>query len=183
MIASAFTYRNAARIVQIVVLSSVEVDIHENGRLDLPNSLLRRLDFAVATVHSAFGLGREKQTERLLRAMDNPCLAVLAHPTGRLIGEREGLDIDFERVLMAARERSALIEVNGQPDRLDTDEWHYKLAKEIGVRLALSTDAHGTADLDFMRYAVDQAWRGWLEPADIIKTRNLVDLKTALRRP
>lgn len=144
----------------IVVLSSVEVDIHEDGRLDLPNSILRRLDFAVGAVHSAFGLSRDKQTERLLRAMDNPHLAILAHPTGRLIGEREGCDIDLERLLMGARERGCAIEVNGQPDRLDLSEWHCKLAKEIGVKLVLSTDAHNPAELAFMRYAVEQARAG-----------------------
>jgi histidinol phosphatase-like PHP family hydrolase len=103
-------------------------------------------------------------------------------PTGRLIGERAGIDIDLERVLVAARERGVAIEVNGQPERLDLDEWHCKLAKEIGVRLVLSTDAHSTNELGFMRYAADQARRGWLEPADILNTRGLDDLRTALRR-
>jgi DNA polymerase (family X) len=165
-----------------VILSSVEVDILEDGRLDLPNSALSRLDFAVGAVHSAFGLPREKQTERLLRAMDNPYLAVLAHPTGRLIGEREGIDIDLERILVAARERGVAIEVNGQPDRLDLNEWHCKLAKDIGVKLVLSTDAHSTNELGFMRFAVDQARRGWLESADILNTHGLDELRAALRR-
>jgi len=163
------------------ILSSVEVDILEDGRLDLPNSALSRLDFAVGAVHSAFGLPREKQTERVLRAMDNPHLAVLAHPTGRLIGERDGIDIDLERILVAARERGVAIEVNGQPERLDLNEWHCKLAKEIGVKLVLSTDAHSTNELAFMSFAVDQARRGWLEPADILNTRGLDELKAALR--
>jgi DNA polymerase (family 10) len=165
-----------------VVLSSVEVDILEDGRLDLPNSALRRLDFAVGAVHTAFGLPRKKQTERLLRAMDNPCFAILAHPTGRLIGERHGIDTDLERIFVAARERGVAIEVNGQPDRLDLDEWHCKLAKEIGVSLVLSTDAHSASELGFMRFAVDQARRGWLEPADVLNTRGLDDLRAALRR-
>ena len=156
----------------IVVLSSVEVDILEDGQLDLPNSVLSRLDFAVGAVHSAFGLPREEQTERLLRAMDNPHLAVLAHPTGRLIGEREGCDIDLERVLSGARERGCVLEINGQPDRLDLNEWHCKLAKESGVKLVLSTDAHNSGELAFMRFAVEQARRGWLEPADIVNTRD-----------
>ena len=167
----------------IVVLSSVEVDILEDGQLDLPNSVLSRLDFAVGAVHSAFGLPREEQTERLLRAMDNPHLAVLAHPTGRLIGEREGCDIDLERVLSGARERGCVLEINGQPDRLDLNEWHCKLAKESGVKLVLSTDAHNSGELAFMRFAVEQARRGWLEPADIVNTRGLDELRAALRRP
>ncbi len=165
-----------------VVLSSVEVDILEDGRLDLPNSILSRLDFTVGAVHSAFALPRDKQTQRLLRAMDNPHLAVLAHPTGRLIGEREGSDLDLERVLLGARERGCAIEVNGQPDRLDPNEWHCKLAKEIGVKLVLSTDAHNPSELGFMRYAVEQARRGWLEPSDILNTRSLGGLRAVLRR-
>ena len=108
----------------IVVLSSVEIDILEEGRLDLLDAILSRLDFTVGAVHSGFALPRDKQTERLLRALDNPHLAVLAHPTGRLVGERQGYDFDIERILIAARERGCAVEVNGQPDRLDLDEWH-----------------------------------------------------------
>jgi DNA polymerase (family X) len=165
----------------IRVLSGVEVDILEDGKLDLPDSVLRRLDFGVGAVHSGFALPRDKQTERLLRAIDNPNLAVLAHPSGRLIGEREGCDFDFERVLAAARESGCAIEVNGQPERLDLDEWHCKLAKDSGVKLVLSTDAHSPAELGFMRYAVDQARRGWLEPSDILNTGSLAALKPLLR--
>jgi len=185
-------YRLAAQIDQIarlnetlsnfVVLSAVEVDILDDGRLDLPDSILRRLDFAVAAVHSAFDLPRDKQTARLLKAMDNPQVGVLAHPTGRLIDERGGLDLDIERVLAGAFERGVALEINGQPDRLDLNEWHCKLAKDIGVKLVASTDAHSTAELGFMRFAVDQARRGWLEPADLINTRDLAGLKGMLRR-
>jgi len=164
------------------VLSSVEVDILEDGRLDLPNDILARLDFAVGAVHSAFDLPRDQQTTRLLKAMDNSHIAVLAHPTGRLIEERTGYDIDMERLLAGTRERGCAVEVNGQPDRLDLNEWHGKLAKEMGVKLVLSTDAHSVAELGFMRYAVDQARRGWLEPTDIINTRDLLGLREALRR-
>jgi DNA polymerase (family X) len=165
----------------ITVLSSVEVDILEDGRLDLPDSVLRRLDFAVGAIHSAFALPRDRQTDRLLRAIDNPNLAVLAHPGSRLLGEREGCDFDFERVVAATRERGCALEVNGQPERLDLDEWHCKLAKESGVKVVLSTDAHSPVELGFMRYAVDQARRGWLEPADILNTQDLGQLKASLR--
>ncbi len=164
------------------VLRSVEVDILDDGRLDLPDDILARLDFVVGAIHSAFDLPRDKQTSRLLKAMDNPHLSVLAHPTGRLIEERRGCDFDVERVLAGARERGVALEVNGQPDRLDLNEWHCKLAKEMGVKLALSTDAHSTAELGFMRYAVDQARRGWLEPGDIVNTRDLAGLWRLLRR-
>jgi DNA polymerase (family X) len=163
------------------VLRSVEVDILEDGSLDLPNEILARLDFAVGAIHSAFDLPRDKQTSRLLKAMDNPYLAVLAHPTGRLIEQRGGCDIDIERVLTGAGERGCALEVNGQPDRLDLNEWYCKLAKELAVKLVLSTDAHSIAELGFMRYAVDQARRGWLEPSDILNTRVLAEFRSALR--
>ncbi len=164
------------------VLSSAEVDILEDGRLDLPDSILKKLDFTVAAVHSAFDLSRDKQTERLLRAMDNPHVAVIAHPTGRLIDERAGVDLDVERVLQGAAERGVALEINGQPDRLDLNEWHCKLAKQLGVKLVASTDAHSVAELGFMRFAVEQARRGWVEPGDLINTRGLSDLRSLLRR-
>lgn len=164
------------------VLRSVEVDILEDGSLDLPNEALAGLDFAVGAIHSAFDLPRDKQTSRLLKAMDNPHVAVLAHPTGRLIEQRGAYDLDIERVLAGARERGCALEVNGQPDRLDLNEWHCRLAKEMGVKLVLSTDAHSVAELGFMRYAVDQARRGWLESDNILNTRDLAGLRASLRR-
>ncbi len=164
------------------VLRSVEVDILEDGSLDLPNQALAGLDFAVGAIHSAFDLPRDKQTSRLLKAMDNPHVAVLAHPTGRLIEQRGAYDLDIERVLAGARERGCALEVNGQPDRLDLNEWHCRLAKEMGVKLVLSTDAHSVAELGFMRYAVDQARRGWLESDNILNTRDLAGFRASLRR-
>ena len=164
------------------VLCGAEVDILDDGRLDLPDGILKRLDFAVAAVHTAFDLTRDKQTARLLKALDNPHVAALAHPTGRLIGGRGAIDLDIERVLAGAKERGVVLEINGQPDRLDLNEWHAKLAKDMGVALALSTDAHSALELGFMRYAVDQARRGWIEPDDLINTRDLAGLRDAVRR-
>jgi DNA polymerase (family X) len=109
--------------------------------------------------------------------MDDPHIAVIAHPTGRLIDQRGGVDLDIERVLTGARERGCALEVNGQPDRLDLNEWHCKLAKDIGVKLVTSTDAHNTVELGCMRFAVDQARRGWLEPADVVNSRDLAGLR------
>jgi DNA polymerase (family 10) len=165
-----------------IVLSGVEVDILVDGKLDLPDNILRRLDFAIAAIHYDLDLPREKQTTRLLKAMDNPNVTVITHPTGRLIDQRSGIDVEVERVLRKGHECGCAIEVNGQPDRLDLNEWHCKLARDIGVRLVLSTDAHSIAELGFMRYAVDQARRGWLEPADIINTRETAGMKRLLRR-
>ncbi|MFO1058893.1 MAG: DNA polymerase/3'-5' exonuclease PolX [Dongiaceae bacterium] len=164
------------------VLAGVEVDILEDGRLDLPDAVLGRLDLVVGAVHGAFALPRERQTERLIRAMDNPHLSILAHPTGRLIGRRAPLALDIERLLHAAGERGCALEVNGQPERLDLDDRLVRLARDRGVRLALSTDAHSPAELGFMRHAVDQARRGWARAADIVNTRDCEGLRRALRR-
>jgi len=170
------------RLEGITVLKSVEVDILEDGRLDLPDSVLKELDFTVGAIHYGFGYSRAKQTTRILRAMDNPYLSILAHPTGRLINQREACDIDLEKVLQAARERGCVMELNAQPDRLDLDDRGCRLAREIGVKVAISTDAHRAADLDLARFGIDQARRGWLEPGDVVNTLPLAALKRALRR-
>ena len=170
-----------AKLEGITVLKSVEVDILEDGRLDLPDDVLKELDFTVCAIHYGFGYGRAKQTARVLRAMDNPYFSVLAHPAGRLIDARQPIEIDLERVLEAARERGRILEVNAQPERLDLDERGCRLAKEVGVKVAISTDAHRAADLDLVRFGVDQARRGWLEPADVVNTRPLAALRKLLR--
>jgi DNA polymerase (family 10) len=164
------------------VLKGVEVDILADGRLDLPDEILSRLDVVVAAVHYKFDLSRQAQTERIIRAMDNRHMAILAHPTGRLIGEREPYDVDMERIIAAAHERGCYLEINAEPDRLDLTDVHAQAAKSMGVKVAISTDAHTMAALGYMRFGVDQARRGWLEPADVINTRPLAELKKLLRR-
>jgi DNA polymerase (family X) len=171
-----------ARLDGLTVLKSIEVDILEDGRLDLPDGVLKELDFTVCAIHYGFGYRRARQTARLLRAMDNPHFSILAHPTGRLINAREAYDIDLERVLEAARERGCVLEVNAQPDRLDLDDRGCRLAREVGVKVAISTDAHRIADLDLMRFGVDQARRGWLEPGDVVNTLPLGALRRVLQR-
>jgi len=166
----------------IAVLKSVEVDILEDGSLDLPDEVLKELDFTVCAIHYGFRRSRAQQTRRLLRAMDNRYFSILAHPTGRLINAREPYEIDLERVLEAARERGIVMELNAHPDRLDLDDRGCRLAKEIGVKVAIATDAHRVEGLDLMRYGVDQARRGWLEPGDVINTRPLAGLRRLLRR-
>jgi len=170
-----------AKLQGIVVLKSAEVDILDNGSLDMPDAVLKELDFTVCAIHYGLNRSREKQTERILRAMDNPYFTILAHPTGRLINAREPCDIDLERVLVAARERGRIMEVNAHPDRLDLDDQGCRMAKEAGVRVAISTDAHRAADLDLMRFGIDQARRGWLEPDDVVNTRPLAELRRLLR--
>jgi len=164
------------------ILKSAEVDILDDGALDLPDDILKELDFTVCSIHYRFGLTEQKQTERVLRAMDNRYFHIFGHPTGRLIGEREPYAIDMERVLRGALERGCHMEVNAQPDRLDLNDAHCRLAKEIGVKVAIATDAHRTTDLDKLRFGVDQARRGWLEPDDVLNTRSVSALQKLLRR-
>lgn len=164
------------------ILKGVEVDILDDGRLDLPDEILSRLDIVVAAVHYKFDLSRDTQTERIIRAMDNRNVSILAHPTGRLIGVREPYEVDMDRILAAAQERGCCVEINAEPDRLDLSDVHVQAAKSTGVKIAISTDAHSTAALGYMRFGVDQARRGWLEAGDVINTRSLPELKRILKR-
>jgi DNA polymerase (family 10) len=164
------------------ILKGAEVDILENGSLDLPDDLLGRLDLTVCAVHYKFNLSRRKQTERIIRAMDNPYFNILAHPTGRLLNERKPYDLDMEQIMAAALERGCFLEVNAQPVRLDLTDLHCKMAKDMGVKVAISTDAHRTTEFEFMRFGVGQARRGWLEPTDIINTQPLNKLKRLFQR-
>jgi DNA polymerase (family 10) len=166
----------------IFVLKAIEVDILEDGSLDLPDEILKELDLTVCSVHYKFNLSRKKQTERIMRAMDNPYFHILAHPSGRLINEREPYEVDIERLMEGARERGRVLELNAHPDRLDLTDRDCKMAKEMGVKVAISTDAHRTTDLDFMRFGVNQARRGWLEPDDVINTQSRTQLMKLLQK-
>jgi len=166
----------------IVLLKAIEVDILEDGSLDLPDSVLRELDLTVCSVHYKFNLSQRRQTERILRAMDDPYCNIIAHPTGRLINKRDPYDVDVETLMQAARERGCILEINAQPERLDLNDDHCLLAREIGVKLAISTDAHSAEGLKLMRYGVAQARRGWLENGNIINTRPLKEMLKMLRR-
>lgn len=170
-----------ARLKGFVVLKGIEVDILEDGGLDLPNAVLAELDVVVAAVHSKFNLPRRKQTERIVRALDHPHVRILAHPSGRLINERDAYDVDLERIIEAAGERGRILELNAHPQRLDLDDVHCRLARERGVRVAISTDAHAVEHLDFMRYGVGQARRGWLEASDVVNTLGLPALRRLLK--
>jgi DNA polymerase (family 10) len=165
----------------ILILTGIEVDILEDGTLDLPDDVLQRLDICVAAVHTYFDLPRDEQTERILRALDNPNVDIFVHPTGRRIGERPPYAVDMERVIEAALERGCYLEINANPERLDLNDVHARMAKEMGLKLAISTDAHSARTLDYMRFGVDQARRGWLTADDVLNTRTWDDLKRMLR--
>ena len=164
------------------LLKSCEVDILSDGSLDIANDTLRRLDFVCGAIHYNFNLSREKQTDRIIRAMDNPSFSILAHPTGRLINKRQPYELNMERVIRAAAERGCIIEINAHPDRLDMNDVHARMAKDAKVKIAISTDAHSAEGLDLMRFGIDQARRGWLEAKDVVNTRTWRELKTIFRR-
>ncbi|WP_455381506.1 DNA polymerase/3'-5' exonuclease PolX [Salinispira pacifica] len=168
---------------EIVVLRGVEVDILQDGTLDLPDELLAACDLVVASIHYDREMSEEKMTERILRALDNRCVNILGHPTGRMIGEaREPMRFDVQRIMRAALDRGVFLEVNAQPERLDLSDIHCRRAKEMGLKLAVSTDAHTASHLSYMKYGVAQACRGWIEADDVINTRPLPALRKLLER-
>lgn len=167
----------------IRILKSCEVEILEDGRLDLESDILGRLDFTVCGIHSGLSASGEALTERVLRAMDDPNFNILAHPTGRLINRRPPAAIDLERVMQAALERGCFLELNAQPSRLDLDDLHCKMARDMGLSVPISTDAHAPQQLELMRFGVDQAARGWLEAGDVLNTLPLDRLLARLRAP
>jgi len=166
----------------ITLLKGIEVDILEDGSLDLPDDVLGRLDLVVGAVHSQFHLSRAKQTERILRAMDHPHFTLLAHPSGRLIDRREPYDVDMLRIIRHARKRGCFLELNAHPERLDLLDSHCQMAKEEGVLVSINSDAHSSFDFSNLKYGVGQARRGWLEKDDVLNTRPLAALRRLLER-
>ena len=164
----------------ITLLKGIEVDILEDGSLDLPDQVLARLDIVIGAVHSSFNLSRAKQTRRILHAMDNPNFTLLAHPTGRLIDRRAPYDADMTSIIRHARERGCYLELNANPQRLDLLDTHCQLAREEGVLVSINSDAHGITDFDNLRFGVGQARRGWLEKQDVLNTRPLSALRKLL---
>jgi DNA polymerase (family 10) len=160
----------------------MEVDILADGSLDLPDSVLKDLDIVVCSVHYQQRMDEKKQTERIIRAMDNPYCQILGHPTARLINTRDPMEIDLEKIIMAAGQRGVVMELNAQPDRLDLPSHYCKMAAEAGVRIALSTDSHSVDNLDLMENGITAARRGWLTRDDVINTRPVTEMLKLLRR-
>jgi DNA polymerase (family 10) len=171
-----------ARLEGVTVLKGIEVDILEDGTLDLPDSALAKLDVVIAAVHSRFELPRSKQTARILKALDNSHVHILARPTGRLLEAREPYDVDMQRIVRKAKARGIALEVNAHPQRLDLSDAYCRMAKDEGVLLAIDSDAHGTFELDTLRFGVGQARRGWLEQKDVLNARPLKTLRKLLAR-
>ncbi|BCA79935.1 DNA polymerase/3'-5' exonuclease PolX [Desulfuromonas sp. AOP6] len=164
------------------ILKGIEVDILEDGSLDLPDDVLDQLDLTICSIHSHFNLSSEKQTERIIRAMDNPHFNILGHPSGRLINERAPYPLNMEKIMHAALERGCYLELNAHPDRLDLNDHHCRMAKDLGLKLAIATDAHSVQGLQNMKYGIDQARRGWLGKEDVINTRRTAELLRLLKR-
>lgn len=164
------------------LLAGVEVDIRGDGRMDFDDDVLQRLDIVVASIHSGFRQDREQLTRRLVSAMRNPYVSVIAHPTGRLIGEREPYDVDMQEVLRVAKETGTAIEINAYPLRLDLNDTYIRIAREMGIHFVISTDTHVTTQFAFMQYGVATARRGWLEKNDVLNTLPYAELQKALKK-
>ncbi|MDB5391427.1 MAG: polymerase [Planctomycetaceae bacterium] len=171
-----------ARSKSFTVLKSAEVDILADGSLDYSDAVLKELDLTVCSIHSRFGLNKEQQTDRVLRAMDNPYFNILGHATGRLLLKREGYELDMERIIRHAKANGCFFEINSSPDRLDLSDENAKLAKEAGIKIAINTDAHSLSDMDYMPLGVNQARRAWLSANDVLNTLPLAGLLRCLRR-
>jgi DNA polymerase (family 10) len=164
------------------VLKGAEVDILEDGSLDLDDETLAEFDIVVVSVHSRFNMTKAAMTRRIVRALQHPRVHVLGHPTGRLIGKREPYPVDMSEIVKAARDHGVMLEINAQPDRLDLNDVHIQMAREAGVALVINTDAHRIPELDYVRHGVDQARRGWCEAADVANTRHLAAFRKLLEK-
>jgi len=164
------------------LLKGVEIDIRSDGRLDLSDDILKRLDIVVASIHSGFKQSKEQLTKRVLSAIRNPNVSVIAHPTGRLIGERDAYELDIEAIFREAKKYGVAFEINAYPLRLDLNEHHAKLAKEYGIPIVISTDTHLTQHFDYMTYGVSIARRAWLEKADVLNCLPYNELIKRLRK-
>lgn len=158
----------ASRHPEIRIVRSMEVDILADGTLDLADEMLEVLDLVVISIHSMFSLPRARQTERVLKAVQHPAVDVLAHPTARLINKRDPVDFDLEQVIASAAENRVALELNANPRRLDLKDTQLMLAKSLGAKIVISTDAHRISDLSLMPYGVEQARRAWLERGDVL---------------
>ena len=164
------------------ILQGCELEIHADGSLDFPDEVLARFDLVVASVHTGLRQSREQVTGRVMGALRNPHVDVIGHLTGRLLGNREPSAVDVEAVLQEAARTGTAIEVNGIPDRLDLDDVHIKRAMELGVLIAVDSDAHSASALPAMYYGVATARRGWATPKAVLNTRSFDQLQKWLAR-
>lgn len=170
-----------AQVSGFRLLKGVEVDILPDGSLDLQDDILKECDVVLASVHSRFNMEEKEMTQRIVKALKNPNVNILAHPTGRLILEREAYKVNLKEVFQAALDYGVVLEINAYPDRLDLRDVDARMAKEMGAKLAISTDAHSAAQLAMMKFGVFTARRGWIEAKDVINTLPLEKMRKILK--
>ncbi|MGC8889811.1 MAG: PHP domain-containing protein [bacterium] len=172
----------ADRLGDFTILKGLEVDILPDGSLDMPEEALRSLDIVIASIHTSFRMEEKEMTERIVKAISNPYVNILGHPTGRVLLMRDPYKVDMEKIFKTAAERGVILEINSSPERLDLNESLIKEGKRYGVKFAVNTDAHSIMQLDNMFYGIITARRGWLEKKDIINTYDISDLLRLIRR-
>lgn len=170
------------KIKEVKLLLGSEVDILDNGSMDYKDDVLKELDFVIAAVHTGFQQPKKKLTARIVRAMHNRYVNMIAHPSGRLIGERAALELDYDEIFTAARDTGTAIEINSYPQRLDLIDINCRRAKEMGVKMAIATDSHTRGQMDNMIYGVSVARRGWLEKKDVINSLPLKELLNFVKK-
>jgi len=147
-----------------------------DGSIDIKDEVLKQLDYVIAGVHSQMKMAKSQMTGRIIRAMKNPNIDIISHPTGRLIKKRDEYQIDFDKILRAAKETGTILEINSYPERLDLKDINIRRAKEAGVKMAINTDSHQKDQMRFIEYGIAQARRGWAEKEDIINTNSVAEL-------
>jgi DNA polymerase (family 10) len=164
------------------ILKGVEVDIEKDGILDLDNSILKELDIVIAAVHFRYDLSKQEMTKRILKAMDNKYVNIIAHPTGRLIGQRNPYELDFEIIFNEARKRNIAMELNSAFDKLDLNAVNCRLAKKANVKIVINSDSHSREGFASLKYGIITARRGWLEAEDVLNTLKLEDFLKSIKR-
>ena len=164
------------------ILHGTEMDIKSDGSLDFPDQALQELDLVIASIHSGFRQTKEQITARITKAMENPHVSIIAHPTGRLIGERDPYEVEMAEILRKAAETGTAIEINAYPLRLDLNDAHARRAKELGVPIVISTDTHSASQFDTLSYGIAIARRAWLEKGDVLNTLGVKELLKRLRK-
>jgi DNA polymerase (family 10) len=164
------------KLKNLQILKGTEVDILADGKLDLPEKILEKLDFAVAAIHSGFKQDKAKMTKRIVRALENPYIHILAHPSGRLLGAREPYEVEIEELMETVKKYGKALEINAYFERLDLNDIHCRKAKEMGIRIGIGTDAHHLDQMWMISLGVAVARRGWLEAKDVLNTLSLKEI-------
>ena len=169
-----------AKNVNFYALNSLEVDIRPDGSLALPEKALDLLDFLIVSIHTQFNLSQEKMTQRILKGLEHPKAKILGHPTGRLLNQREGYELNWEKLFSFCQKNNKMLEVNAYPNRLDLPDFLIREAVKRKIKLAINTDSHALEQMEFIKYGVATARRGWAQKEDIINTQGVGEIKKIL---